>query len=202
MPIVLTLLFVWLYNRGRNRTSSGTQRIITDRDIIRLIGAQPDGMISAEQLSAQTGLTKSQAKTRMTMLREFGVLHAHYTSGFKYYYSLVEPIDERPAPDLSPEPFLTVEDILTLFKHFNFRLTPLQLIETTGLPLTIIKREMKYFQQQKVVQYLTQTTYSGGVGAKSFVLMEPYRSNPEKFLEQQLDLNREMETILRKEDLV
>ena len=202
LPIVLTFLLVYLYNRGRSKKSAETQRFITDREILRLIEAQPDGMLSGEQLAEKTELTKSQAKVRLALLREFGALNSHYTSGFRYYYSLTGPIDARPAPALSSEPFLTVEDILTLFKHFNYRITPQQLIMATGLPVTIIKREMKYFQKQKVLQSLTQVSHAGGVGARSFVLVEPYRSAPERFLEQQLDLNRKMETILRKEDLV
>lgn len=61
---------------------------------------------------------------------------------------------------------------------------------------------MKYFQKQKIIQTLSQSSHYGGAGGKTFVLQEPYRSEPERFLEQQLDLDRQMESILRKEDLV
>lgn len=202
LPLLMIVLFLWLFYRRRNKKSAETQHIITDREILRLIQAQPDRMISTDQLANATELTKSQAKARLFLLGDFGVLKGHYGNNFKGYFSLSEPIDERPAPALSPEPFLTVEDILTLFKFFNFRLTPQQLVMATGLPVTILKREMKYFQKQKILQTLVQTNPSGVVGSQSFVLMEPYRSNPERFLEQQLDMNRQMETILRKEDLV
>lgn len=202
MPIAFTFFFVWWYNKSRDKTSTNTQRLITDREILELIDAQPDGLLSAKQLAAQTELSTSQAKVRLSTLLSFGALKSHYASNFQGYFSLVERLDKRMAPKLSEEPFLTVEDILALFRHFEFRLTPLKLIMATGLPITILKREIKYFQKQKILQSLTQSSHHSGVGSRSLVLLEPYRSNPERFLEKQLDLNRQVETILRKDDLV
>ncbi|PHN07136.1 hypothetical protein [Flavilitoribacter nigricans] len=202
LPIVFTFLFIWLYNRNRARKSAETQNLIQDREILRFIGSQPDGLISIDQLVEHSKMTRSQARVRLNLLREFGVLEPHYAAGFRAYYSLAGPLDERPAPKLSPEPFLTVEDMLTLFKHFDFRITPQQLIMSTGLPVTILRREMKYFQKQGILQSLTPYGQIGTAESRSYVLMEPYRSNPERFLDQRLDLDRQMESILRKEDLV
>ena len=83
------------------------------------------------------------------------------------------------------------------------RLTPQQLFMATGLPLNIIKREIKYFIDQKILQKLSSVSspYTG-VSGITYILQDPYRSDPDQFLEQQLDLDHQMETILRREDLV
>lgn len=200
LPVLVTLLFVGLYYRRQNKIGRQTQRIITDKQILELIHQQPDGFLSTRQLAEKSGLTRAEAKSRMLQLRTFGAVKVFFAPGSKAYYSLTGPVDDRPTPTLSDAPFLTVEDILKLFRHFDMRLTPQQLIMATGLPLDIIKREMKYFAGQKILQRLSlASTAASGV---TYILQDPYRSNPDQFLEQQLDLNREVESILRREDLV
>lgn len=200
LPVLLTLVLVAIYYQRQNKIGRQTQRIITDKQILELIHQQPDGFLSTRQLAEKSGLTRAEAKSRMVQLRTFGAVKVFFAPGSKAYYSLTGPVDDRPPPTLSAAPFLTVEDILKLFRHFDMRLTPQQLILATGLPLSIIKREMKYFAGQKILQRLSvASTMASGV---TYILQDPYRSDPDQFLEQQLDLNREMETILRREDLV
>lgn len=199
--LTFIILLTWL-SRQKN-VATQTQRVVTDKDILLLIDQQPDGLINARSLAEKTGLSKSEAGIRLYQLATFGALEIHYESNLSKHYSLPVPVDKRPAPALSPEPFLTVEDWLVLFKHYNYRLSPQELILATGLPLPVIKREVKYFTKEKVIKLLVQATHYGQTGkGRSFVLREPYRSQPEKFLEDKLELDQRMKTILRKEDLV
>jgi hypothetical protein len=202
LPIALTLLFVALYYRWQNKIGRETQRIITDKGILELIRDQPDGFLSTRQLAEKSGLTHAEAKSRLLQLRTFGAVKVFFAPGSRAYYSLTGPTDDRPVPQLSPAPFLTVDDLLKLFRHFGMKITPQQLIMATGLPLNIIEREIKYFIDQKILQKLSVTSPYTGSSGVTFILQDPYRSDPDRFLEQQLDLNQEMETILRREDLV
>jgi len=155
------------------------------------------GLISPKQLSDITPLNKKQSKARLTYLLHQKILKHHYDSSLKYYYSLKTPIDTRPAPALSDKPFLTVEDILTLFKHHNHQLTVQDVCIDTGLPIPVIKREFKYFIKEKIVN----TINTVGQYDKTFILREPYRSDPDIFLEKQEEIDFELEELLE-EDIV
>lgn len=202
LPILLLTGLIIYSIRKYSREIRTSQDSISDKELLLLIQKQPDGLLSGKQLAERTGMSTTAARLRMYNLYSFGVLKVHYTNLASGFYSLSEPFDDKPKPELTDSPFLTVEDILTLFRHYDFRLSPQQLILATGLPLKVIKREIKYFQSQKILQTLTQTDSNGLLLSKTFVLLEPYRSHPEQFLEKQLDLNEAMEMILRKEDLV
>lgn len=206
VSVLLPLLLIaglLIYFQQVKTANRETQRVITDRDLLRLIDEQPDGMITARDLADRTGMKKAQASARLYTLSTFGALQTAYNQSLKTYYSLAAPLDQRPAPDLSPEPFLTVQDMLSLFRHFDFRLNPANLVNATGLPVAVLKRELKYFHKEKVVETLTSSAgYGSALARKTFVLREPYRSHPDRFLDRQEDLDLNMERILRKEDLV
>lgn len=204
LALLIGLLF-WLLFRhyglhsAINRT---TQRQITDHDLLLLIDAQPDGLLTVQQLAEQTGLSVSQARRRLMLLLQWGILKVFYGNKLQGFYSLVAPLDRREPPQLSPEPFLTVDDILKIFRHFDFRLTPQDLITSTRLPAYTLQRELQYFQREGVVQLLQRHTAQGAIYQKIYVLQEPYRSKPEIFLQQGDSRNLELRELLRREDLI
>lgn len=196
IPILITLL-IYLAYKSHIKTIEYDQYLLTDKELLQLIAEQPGGLISPKQLSDITPLNKKQSKTRLMYLLNQKILKSHYDSSFKYYYSLKKPIDTRLAPTLSDKPFLTVEDILTLFKHHNHQLTIQDVCIDTGLPIPVIKREFKYFIKEKIIKLLY--TNEGGTQSISYILGEPYRSNPDIFLEKEAQINFELEEILEPE---
>lgn len=194
--------FVIYYYQRRHQIGTDTQRSITDRDLLQRIADEPDGLLSPHHLAATTELSLAQARSRLQSLQAAGILNTAYNSSLKAYYSLKEPIPGRPSINLSPDPFLTVEDILTIFQLFDFRISDQDLIVATGLSLAMIKREMKYFMKQNVVEQVTTTAPQAGMSVKSYILKEPYRSHPERFRDQAEKLDLEMREILRSDNLI
>lgn len=190
-------LLIYVTYKSHIKTIEYDQYLLTDKALLQLIAEQPGGLISPKHLSDITSLNKKQSKARLTYLLNQKILKYHYDSSFKYYYSLKNPIDTRPAPTLSDKPFLTVEDILRLFKHHNHQLTIQDVCIDTGLPIPVIKREFKYFIKEKIVKLL----YTNGIGTQSisYILNEPYRNNPDAFLEKEEQINFELEEILEPE---
>ena len=195
--LVLALLigyFVQSFNKGIEED----QRIISDKDLLLLFEDEPDGILTKERMVEKTDLTKSKATRRLQHLQYNGLLKVGYSNSFKYYYSLSSPIDHREAPELSNEPFLTVEDILKLFRHFDYKLTLQNMCTATGLPIKIIKRELKYFVKEKIISEINYTDPSGMNSRKTYTLREPYRSNPDQFLEMENLINPQLEKIYEK----
>lgn len=199
--VVLTIFIIALVSQQK-KTKRETQRTITDQALLRLIANQPDGLLSKQMLVDETGMTKTEASIRLTALHTASIVKASYTSSFKYYYELRKPLIEREVPPLSPEPFLTVNDILNLFQAYEYKLDFQDLIVATGLPLDVIKREMKYFEKEKVVRSLYTTNSSGTMTIRRFFLAEPYRSNPTAFLNREKELNAKVKEILREDLLI
>lgn len=202
MVVALSLLGYFIYHYQRNVTKS--QSKVVDIEILELLHQQVDGMLTIQQLTNLTDLTKAEARSRMTSLVTNGLVRMNYTATMKGYYRLVQPLDQRPGPELSKEPFLTVQDILQLFKHYNFNPSLQDLLVATRLPVKVIMREMKYFQKEKIVTMLYSSTDGMGTtyGSRSFVLQEPYRTNPDQFLAREMELNREVKETLVKESLL
>ena len=86
---------------------------------------------------------------------------------------------------------------MTLFKHHNHQLTIQDVCIDTGLPIPVIKREFKYFIKEKIVKLF----YTNGIGTQSisYILNEPYRNNPDAFLEKEEQINFQLEEILEPE---
>jgi len=195
-------LLYWAYYSYTAVSESNFE--LTDREILHFIGEQADGLASAEILSDRTDLNKSEAKNRLSLLHMRQVLHGSHSSHWPYqtHYSLKQKIDERTAPVLSNNPFLSVEDLLKLFIHHDYKLTLHDLIMATNLPINIIVREMKYFIKNKIVNAVTQSYSPDGmttVYSKSFyVLRGEYRDNPESLIKDQEKYNLDLSKIYEK----
>ena len=72
----------------------------------------------------------------------------------------------------------------------------------TGLPLAVIKREMKYFEKQGTVQRLVRANTSGMAMERFFVLQDPYRSDPDRFRAKAGVLDLELREILKNDNLI
>ncbi len=196
------IIFLIYYIASTASAQKRTQRDLPDRDLLRLIARQPDGLLSVKQLAQESGLTKAEARARFSQLYMAGLLNRSTSKKAKYYYSLRQPLDERKPPDLSPEPFLTADDILQLFKFYDYKLDTQKLIIATGLPLRIIKREMKYFESEGMVTTLSRSVQYGAPSSKVFVLQEPYRSDPRKFLSREREMNAKVKELLRQDLMI
>ncbi len=197
----LILLMVWLL-RSRRETVSTTQHGISDRDLLLRISREPDGFVTVESISRTTQLTKNEARTRLQSLATSGLLDQAHNRRLKVHYSLRHPVGNDDMPDLSPEPFLTVEDLVKVFELHGLRPRDQDLIMSTGLPLGLIRREMKYFMAEGVVDMLH---YSEGYGKSSqriYVLKEPYRSQPHTFLDRAQRDDLQLRAILRNDNFI
>ncbi len=200
VPIFLLIFFMYQY-RGYVKEIEYDQHLITDKELLETIARQPGGIVSIKQLAEITPLTKKQVRFRMIYFMGQGVVKQSHDGKMSAYYSLAAPIDERPAPPLSDKPFLTVEDILTLFKRHDHQLTLQKICMDTGLPIVVIKREMKYFTKEKIVKMLYSYNENGTTTSRTYILEEPYRSDPDIFLEREDEINFELEELLE-EDIV
>lgn len=193
------VITMYYYQKKQN---ADTQREISDQDLLRLLHNEPDQLLSPHLLRDKTELTLSQARGRLSALMMYGLLRRSSNSRGRHFYSLNEALEEAPDLGLSSDPFLTVEDLLKIFEHYHYRVTPINLIMATGLPLAVIKREMKYFEKQGIVQRLVRANANGMAIERFFVLQEPYRSDPERFRAKAGVLDLEMREILRNDNLI
>lgn len=198
LPILLLLFFIYQYN-SNVKDIEYDQHLITDKGLLEMIAGQPGGVVSLKQLVEVTPLTKKQVRFRLMYFQGQGLVKYSHDTRMKAYYSLTAPIDERPAPPLSDKPFLTVEDILTLFKHHDYQLTLQKICMNTGLPIVVIKRELKYFTKENIVKMLYTYGADGATTSKTYILEEPYRSNPDIFMEKQEEIDFELEELLEEE---
>lgn len=200
LTCILLGVLIWKGWKNNIEEIETTQHIISDGDLLKLFQQQPDGYLDADRIAALTGLTKKQAKFRLTFLAHKKVLRGKYTkSMMKMFYALAQPIQERELPKMSNEPFLTTDDLINLFKSHNYRLTLQDICLATGLPISIIDKEMNYFAKEKIVQVLFGMNSEGMTNSSEWVLQEPYRSNPKKCLELEDLINPELEKIYAEE---
>lgn len=199
---IFAITFILVYVIRQKKTNRITQRQIGDRELLRLIDAEPDQLLSPHQLRDKTDLTLKEARARLQNLHTFGILHVSGNRRGRHFFGLKKELVEAPDLQLSPEPFLTVEDLLDIFTAYNYRVTPQELIMATGLPLAIIKREMKYFEKQKIVQRLSRADSNGMTTHRFYVLQDPYRSDPDRFRMQAGKLDLEMREILLNDNLI
>lgn len=197
--LILFVIASYYYQQKQN---ADTQRQISDQDLLRLIDREPDQFMSPHLLEERTELTLNQARARLAALMSYGILSRSGNRKGRYYYSLNETLEEAPDLQLSPDPFLTVEDLLSIFAHYNYRVTPQNLIMATGLPLAVVKREMKHFENEGIVQRLQRANQSGMMMERFFVLQEPYRSDPEKFRARASVMDLELREILKNDNLI
>lgn len=163
--------------------SLDSQSTLADHELLLLIQSQPDGLLSAEQLSKITGIKKSKCSKRLYFLYHKKILKINF-SGMRRYFELTEPIVEQPQPTLSSEPFFSLSDLLILFKHHDFRLNLVDICLATRLPIAVILDELKYFEKKKIIRIVRDLMNHN----HWYVLEEPYRNDPDKFLKEEADV--------------
>ena len=164
-----------------NRTYKTTQGMISDRDILLMILNEPDNFITVDKLARISPLSKSEARSRLRSLKYAGVLTALSNNKLKQYYKLREEIQSTSTIQLDDTPYLSTEDILRIFKHYDFNVSLAKICFATNLPIKEIKREMTYYVKEGVVEMVYEMI--GHVKEISYLLKEPYRSTPDLFLE-------------------
>lgn len=191
--IAVLLLVLWLYRYSKAYYSPDASHItISDKAFLELIADQNDGLLPVEKAIKLTGMTKAETKKRFTILTQKGLLKAGYTSSFKYYYSLKQPLKKGPYPVLSSDPFLTIGDLMILFKFFDYRLSIQDICLATNLPVTVIANEMKVFIKEKIVAELYHTSADGMTSNKFYILQGEYRDDPDKYLELQKEIDLDL----------
>lgn len=199
--VLMVALVIFLVARQQKQNAS-TQREITDADLLRLIDQQPDGLLSPHRLRDLSGLSLGAARNRLNAMAHYGILRRNTNSRGRHYFGLRDPLEERAPIELSSDPFLTMEDLMMIFRAHDFRVTAQELILATGLPLAVIKREMKYFEKKGIVEKLQRSDSNGVMLRRFFVLQDPYRTDHDLFLRESPGLNREMKEILLNENLI
>lgn len=189
--------FVVTHNQG---VTTDTQRTVSDKDFLRLFEQQPGGLLSVRVLAEKTGLSVSEARTRAMALVHAGVLRAGTNqSAMRHFFELTAPLEEVPGLELSPEPFLTVGDLQKIFRAYDYKVSPQDLIMATGLPWVMIARELQHFRKKGVVEGVRIARPNDS--PVQYILLEPYLSVPPEG-EQARGLDLEMQKILMQEELI
>jgi len=179
--LLTTIWGVW-YQTNYNKAVRDTQRIITDLDLLRLFEKQPGGLLSADMIAERTDLSKSEVNARLSSLHTGGLLRAGMNpTGTKYFYELRTELEEVPGLKLSGSAFLTIEDLQQIFIAYDYKVSPHDLMVTTGLPWKVLSREMQYFRKEGMVEVVLIDR--PGDAAKQYVLLEAYHA-------EKLDLNQ------------
>ena len=196
--VLACVMFLVSYVKRTNSAVRNTQSIVTDKELIEFVNKQPDKLVNAKMLTEEFGLHKFEAKSRMNHLLTHGICRPLVTkSGMSRYYTLVMPIENTYDLKLTDDEFMTVEDLILIFKHNDYQVTLQELCLCTGLPVKVLLEEMKYFEKEKVVRCLYKTVNAGFSHQKVYTLREPYRSKPEAFMELK-DVNFELKDIYEK----
>ncbi|MFT4534428.1 MAG: hypothetical protein ACJA1A_000282 [Saprospiraceae bacterium] len=182
VSIIIMALFIVYGVKAYRKSISASYDEVSDRDLLLFIDEQPDKIVNKKLVARTFGISKTQTASRLSALHHNGVLSVLYSKSMtRYSYTLSRSIDKNSDIDLSHEPFMTLEDLLKIFKHYDYQVSMQELILITGLPLKVIKREMKYFENEKIINIMlkmqNQYTYQ-----RLYMLNEPYRSNPDAFL--------------------
>ena len=201
LSVALVAVIYWAQNRMKD--TSATQRAITDGELIKLFADQPDGLLSPHRLADLTDLSRSQARHRLNAFYAVGILKKSHNQKARSFFSLRDPYVEPPEVAFSPDPFLTMEDLMKLFRAHDGQLTVQQMLLATRLPLKVLRREMKHFEKEGIVEQLSTTHGSyGGTMAKFYVLQDPYRSDPTAFEARAGALDLELKELLTNEQLI
>jgi len=169
---------------------------LSDRELLLLMNAEPDRILNAENLAKKSGMSQSQARTRLHRLHFEGVVNV-MSSGVKYFYELKVPIEKENLIDLSDKPFISIEDLFILFDHFNHKMSLQDICIATGLPFRVIKEEMKYFAKEGIVHKMIQHNPSGSTPSKFFTLQDNHKRRTDGSAEGQ-KMNLDLEQIYQK----
>lgn len=196
--LVFSLFFIalpiFLYQKSYVKLPKETQWKISDKEILMLINQQANGYLTPKDLEAQSSLTLSESKSRLNNLLYKKAITSKYTGMGKRYLKLIEPIDERPAPLLSSNPYITTSDLLILFERHNYELSLQKICIDTGLPVNVIIKELNCFAKEKIIiklydQY-ANTTY---------ILSDAYKDKPESLKSKSSVLDLDLSKIYMKE---
>ncbi len=179
--IVMTLIIIYGVKSFQKAVKASYDKI-SDRDLVLFIDKQPDKVVDKKLVARTFGLSKTMTSSRLSSLHHNGVLSVLTNKSMtSYSYTLSKPIDKSYNIDLSQEPFMTLEDLLNIFKHCDYKVSMQELILITGLPLKVIKREMKYFEKENIIKIMLKAKNDYSY-QRVYMLNEPYRSNPDAFL--------------------
>lgn len=193
--LLLIIFFAIYYTKKSNTAVRNSQADVSDKKLIEFINGQPDKIVNSKSLMEEFGLTKFEAKGRLRHFMTNGLLKGMTTSnGMRYYYTLTKPVDRSYDLSLTDDPFMTVEDLMLIFKHYDYQVTLQEICLCTGLPIKVILEEMKYFEKEKVIKCLLQSGNGGFSYQKVYMLCEPYRSNPDNYIGLE-DVNFELKEI-------
>ncbi len=198
LTLVIPAVFLLVYFKKRGSTIKSTQRIISDRDFLRIFHDHPGGLLTKAEVAEKANLTKSEAASRLGYFSEQLILRRG-SNGLSTYYETYAPFEDAGDLGLSPEPFLTVADLQKIFHAYDYRVSPADLIIATGLPWRVISREMKHFKKKGIIDILRIAR--PGDSYKQFVLKEPYINLPESSSEAKA-IDLEMKEILLDENLL
>ena len=193
--------FISFFVSRSTQHNEDTQRIFTDLQLLRLFEQQPGGLLSAAMIAEKTKLTRAQASSRLTSLATGGLLVAGTNpTGMRYFYELSAPLEEKSGIQLSGEPFLTIEDLQEVFIAYDYKVSPHDLMVTTGLPWTMLSREMQHFRKQGVIDvaYIQRP----GDSYKQYILMERYHRSEGLDLESRTRINESVKQVLYDENLL
>lgn len=185
--IIIPLLIIFFavhYTRKSNRTIKESQSGISDKELIEFIDNEPDKIVDSQMLMNSLHLTKFEARARLRHFHHNGLLCVlRSRNGMKAYYTLSKAIDRTYDLNLTDDPFMTIEDLMLIFKHCEYKVSLQDICLCTGLPIKVINEEMKYFEKEGVVRGLYWTNESGFGHQRIYTLCEPYRSNPDEYLD-------------------
>lgn len=187
---LLVGLIVSSYNKGLDKSRA----LLSDRDLLLLLNSEPDRILSKDQLVKKSGLTSNQASSRLSNLYFKGMVSQMY-SGMKSFYELKKPILQEDLVTLSERPFISIEDLFTLFDHFSHKMDLQDICVATGLPFKVIEREMKYFAEEGIVHKMTQTSMDGMTSRTFYTLQEAYKLRDENKSARFQTINKELEEI-------
>lgn len=191
----LIYFLVKIVPERRRKRSLDSQWKLPDHKLLKLISESPDGLLSASNLAKLLGVTKKEAKANLSLMLHHKILKLQI--GKSWYYELRQPLAEGPFPKLSEKPFLSLGDLMLLFKHFNYRLSLQDLCLATKLPIGFLEEELNYFMKENIVEKLRDFKNT----TVSYILKEPYRDNPEDYINDEGRINNDLEGLYHKSEL-
>ncbi len=190
---ILGIILFNYYKKIRN-----TQSLYSDREILESILGAPDQMITAKELAKKSPLSKMEAKIRLDHLVNNHVIGVAYDKRWRRYYTLLKPVKIPEGICLSQDPFMTLYDMINIFKFYDYKVRFQDFIFATGLPLNVLKKELAYFEKEGIVKKMYLYSQVGSVDEAFYVLNEPYRTNPDAFIDKDEEFNFELKDIYEK----
>lgn len=181
-----------------NADAVKSQNKLSDRDLLLLINDETDNIINSANLARKASISKMQAQSRLSKLMYAGLVN-QMSSGFKSFYELKKPIESEDLISLSDKPYISIEDLFTLFEHYDQKMDLQDICVATGLPFKVIKREMKYFEKEGIIHEMTQHGANGFLSYKFYTLRDSYKGKREDQSIRSEKINLDLEKLYREE---